>query len=116
MSDLDDFEAMAERFHKETGYMHPGKDAPSEGSGASTEERRAAARVWQRMDVKVAALRKALGRLANEVAGVVGCAEHEMRAAIGNTNLAVLRLRVDEAEAALLQTSSLSHPPAGEGK
>jgi hypothetical protein len=46
-------------------------------------------------------LQAALSNLRNEVGGILGTVEHELRAAAGNTNLAVLRLRYDEANAAL---------------
>ena len=43
----------------------------------------------------------ALLKLRNEVAGIIGLAEYELRQAVGNTNVNVLRLRLEEADAAL---------------
>lgn len=50
------------------------------------------------------ALVSALKRLANEVGGLVGICELEMRGAAGNTNVNVLMQRLDEARAALALT------------
>ena len=50
-----------------------------------------------------ARLREALLRLRNEVRATLYVAEPDMRAGAGNTNVAVLILRVEEAEAALAE-------------
>ena len=49
----------------------------------------------------IAALVEALRNLAAEVGGVLGMDEPAIRCAIGHTNMAVLRLRLTEADAAL---------------
>jgi len=46
-------------------------------------------------------LEEALKKLRSEVAGIIGYAENDIRAAIGLTNIKVLKLRVSEAEAVL---------------
>ena len=51
----------------------------------------------------------ALLKLRNEVAGIIGLAEYELRQAVGNTNVNVLRLRLEEADAVL---ASLPAPTA----
>ena len=53
----------------------------------------------------------ALLKLRNEVAGIIGLAEYELRQAVGNTNVNVLRLRLEEADAVL---ASLPAPAAPE--
>ena len=49
-------------------------------------------------DEEVKRLTVALRRLRAEVAGSLGIAEPEIRQAIGNTNISVLKLRVKEAD------------------
>jgi hypothetical protein len=65
----------------------------------------------ERLATQDAGLREALAQLRNEVAGVLGIAGRELREAIGNTNMKVLLMRLDEADAALLA----ARPSGGEG-
>lgn len=57
---LDDFEEQAEAFHRETGYMRPGKDAPDAygGDRADYELRHQKYREW--VQSKIVAGRAAL--------------------------------------------------------
>ena len=52
-------------------------------------------------DAEAERLRAALRKLANEVEGAWGIAELDIRCAIGNTNYQCVKLRLDEARAAL---------------
>jgi len=53
------------------------------------------------LQARVQQLEEALKKLRSEVAGIIGYAENDIRAAIGLTNIKVLKLRVSEAEAVL---------------
>jgi predicted negative regulator of RcsB-dependent stress response len=55
------------------------------------------------LQAQLETLRQALKNLCGIVGGSLGYAEPEMREAIGNTNIAVMELRLKEAEAALSQ-------------
>jgi hypothetical protein len=57
--------------------------------------------VGQVLKDRLAAVEQALRKLRQEVAGSLAIAENDLRYVLGNTNLAVLKLRVDEASAAL---------------
>ena len=54
----------------------------------------------------------ALLRLRNEISGILGLMEKEMRDSVGNTNVNVLRLRLDEADAVLASMPAPAAPPA----
>jgi hypothetical protein len=79
------------------GIEHPENDCYLRGRVAYTE-------AWNRRpkDPRVEVLQKALGNLANEAAGFLSQADPSNH---GNTNMNVLRLRIDEAKAALLSVS-----------
>ncbi len=49
-------------------------------------------------------------KLCNEVAGIIETWEHALRGVMGNTNFNVLKLRYDEARAALLRASPTEEP------
>jgi hypothetical protein len=56
----------------------------------------------------------ALIHLANEVSGLIGYREPELRALIGNTNVAVLKLRLEEAQQAIACSAPLTQEAAME--
>lgn len=56
----------------------------------------------------------ALRRLVAEVDGIIGYAENDLRAAIGVTNLNVLKLRRDEARAILAASRAEETPTVGQ--
>ncbi len=83
-----------------TGSATESSSSVLEGRGSGTEQ----------------ALREALNKLRKEVAGALGIAERDIRDAIGNTNVACIKLRLSEADAALAIASSPSSVGTGAGR
>jgi hypothetical protein len=57
---------------------------------------------------RITALEGALSKLRQEVAGLLGIAEPEIRYAVGHSNVATLKLRISEADALLTPSGGSS--------
>jgi hypothetical protein len=66
------------------------------------------------LEAEISRLRAALEKLRNEVGGILGTVEHELRAAAGHTNVAVLQQRYKEANEALGVAAVEPTPVTGE--
>jgi hypothetical protein len=100
---------------EEVAYLCAGSDHGQNPGDCDIEIKGGRAREVARLIAAAPEQRDAMVKLTNEVRGWLSAYEHELRNVLGNTNYAVMQVRVDEASAAIEAAIALTPAHGAKG-